>query len=39
MDNDDWEPVLRLNKQLVFAIVVGIVMWYGIIWSVVKWVE
>lgn len=30
---------MKVNKQLIFVIVVGIVMWYGIIWSVVKWVE
>ena len=28
---------MEVNKQLVFAIVVGITMWYGIIWLMVKW--
>jgi len=36
MDDDN---VLRLNKQLIFAIVVGITMWYGIVWLIVKWLR
>ena len=32
----DDDPILRLNKQLIFAIVVGIAMWYGIIWLAMK---
>jgi len=30
---------MEVNKQLVFAIVVGITMWYGIVWLVVRWLE
>ena len=33
------DPILRLNKGLIFAIVVGIAMWYGIIWLIMKWVR
>ena len=30
---------LKLNKGLIGAIVVGITMWYGIIWVILKWVR
>ena len=33
----DDDPVLRLNKRLIFVIVIGMTMWYGIVWLMVKW--
>ena len=30
---------LELDKGLIFAIVVSIAMWFGIVWLAVKWFE